>query len=164
MRDQIQTGLRFSAVFFLLWALVMAADPLAAHNLFSTGPYDPVTHAMLGASFLGFAILLLIGSNDPRDDMTGGMAAMMITVGVVGSFSMAAGAMASNAVTVLSLIFVLGVGTYLISGQLQAVFASGTSSRSKARPKAKKKAAKKKATKKVAKKKAKKKATKKKRR
>lgn len=164
MREPIQIGLRVSAVFFLLWALGMAGDPLAVHELFSVGPYDPVTHAMLAGSFLGFAILLLIGSSEPRDDITGGMAAMMITFGVVGSFNMAANAMASNVLTVLSLIFVLGMGIYLIAGQLQTAFSSTTGSgRSKAHPKAKKKPAKK-AKKKAAAKKAKKKAVKKKRR
>ncbi len=164
MREPIQTGLRVSAVFFLLWALGMAGDPLAVHKLFSVGPYDPVTHALLGGAFLGFAIMLLIGSSEPRDDITGGMAVMMITFGVVGSFNMAANAMASNVVTVLSLIFVLGMGIYLIGGQLQTAFSGITGGgRAKARPKAKKKPAKK-AKKKVAKKKAKKKATKKRRR
>lgn len=162
MRDQVQTGLRIAAAFFLLWALALVSDPLATHKLISVGPLDPVTLNMLAGSFLGFAILLLLAANEPQKDIIGGMAAMMLIVGVISTFSMAGShAMPTNIFTVLSTIFALGMGAYLIADQMQEMFASGTGGR--ARPKAKKKPAKK-AKKKVAKKKAKKKATKKKRR
>lgn len=169
MREQIQISLRIAAVFFLLWALAMGSDPIASHKLFSTGPLDATTHNMLTGMFLGFAILLLLGSNDPRDDFTGAMATMMLILGIVGGFSMAGSHdMPTNIYTVLSLIFVLGMGAYLLVGQMQEMFASGAGSGStRARPAAKKKPAKK-AKKKVAKKKvvkkAKKKAAKKRRR
>ncbi len=166
MREQIQISLRIAAVFFLVWALAMASDPIASHKLFSTGPLDVVTHNLLSGAFLGFAILLLLGSNDPRDDFTGAMATMMIIMGTVSGFSMAGSHdMPANVYTVLSLIFVLGMGAYLLVGQMQEMFASEAgSSSARARPaavkkpakKAKKKAAKKKVTKKAKKKAAKK--------
>ena len=161
MREPIQTGLRISVIFFLSWSLALISDPLAVHKLISTGPYDPVTQTMLSGSFLGFAILLLISSNDPRDDFTGGMAFMMLIVGVVSAFNMAGSrAMPANIYTVLSVLFILGMGAYLIAGQMQAVFASGTGLGLRSRPAGKKKV-KKKA---VKKKKLKKKTVKKKRR
>lgn len=165
MRDQIQISLRITAVFFLLWSLAMASEPLATHNLISVGPFDTVTHAMLAGSFLGFAVLLLLSSSEPRDDITGGMAVMMIIFGTVGAFSMAGSkTMPANIYTVVSIIFVLGIGASLIAGQMQEVFSSGAGSkRPAARKAAKKKPARKKVAKKVAKK-AKKKAAKKKRR
>lgn len=170
MREQIQISLRIAAAFFLVWALAMASDPMASHKLISTGPLDSVTHALLSGMFLGFAILLLLGSGDPRDDFTGAMAIMMIILGTVSAFSMAGSHdMPANIYTVLSLIFVLAMGAYLLVGQMQELFASGAGgSRPRARPAAKKKPAKKakkKAVKKkAAKKKAKKKAAKKRRR
>ncbi len=165
MREQIQISLRITAVFFLLWSLAMASDPLAAHKLISIGPLDTVTHAMLAGSFMGFAVLLLLGSNDPRDDFTGGIAVMMIILGAVSVFSMVGSrTMPANIYTVLSIIFVLGVGTYLIFGQMQEVFSGGAGSKRPAKRSAvKKKPARKKTAKKVAKK-AKKKTIKKKRR
>jgi lysylphosphatidylglycerol synthetase-like protein (DUF2156 family) len=167
MREQIQISLRIAAAFFLLWALAMASDPIASHKLISTGPLDVVTQNLLSGAFLGFAILLLLGSNEPRDDFTGAMATMMLILGAVSAFSMAGSHdMPTNAYTVISLIFVLGMGAYLLVGQLQEMFAPGAGGGS-TRPAAKKKPAKKaakKAKKKAAKKKAKKKATKKKRR
>lgn len=177
MRDQIQISLRIAAAFFLFWSLALVSDPVATHQMISTGPLDAVTHAMLSGLFLGFAILLLLSSSEPRDDITGGMAIMMIIMGAISAFSMAGShAMPTNIYTVLSLIFVLGMGVYLILGQMQEMFADGAGSRPVARKapkkkpvgKSKKKAAKKKpARKKVVKKaakKAKKKASKKKRR
>lgn len=168
MREQIQISLRIAAVFFLLWALAMGSDPIASHKLFSTGPLDATTHNLLTGMFLGFAILLLLGSSEPRDDFTGAMATMMLILGTVGGFSMAGSHdMPTNIYTVLSLIFILGMGAYLLVGQMQEMFASGAGG-SRARPAAKKKPAKKAkkkaAKKKVAKKKAKKKAAKKRRR
>ena len=165
MREQIQISLRISAVFFLLWSLALAADPLAIHKLISVGPLDPVTQAMLSGSFLGFAILLLISSNDPRDDFTGGMAMIMIILAAVSAFSMVGSqTMPANIYTVLSIVILLGLGIYLIAGQMQEMFSGGAGSkRAVARTAAKKKPAKRKAAKTVAKK-TKKKATKKKRR
>ena len=151
MRELIQIGLRVSAIFFLSWSLALVSDPLAVHKLISTGPFDPVTQTMLSGSFLGFAILLLISSNDPRDDFTGGMASMMLIVGVVSAFNMAGShAMPANIYTVLSTLFIFGMGVYLIAGQMQEVFAIGAGkgrsrSRSARQKKAKKKAIKKKA-------------------
>jgi len=162
MREQIQISLRIAAAFFLVWAIAMASDPIASHKLFSTGPLDVVTQGLLSGMFLGFAIMLLLGANDPRDDFTGSMAAMMLILGAVGAFSMAGSHnMPTNIYTVLSLIFVIGMGAYLLVGQMQEMFASGGGAkRPRARPAAKKKPAKK-AKKKTAAKKAKKKAKKK---
>ena len=167
MREQIQISLRIAAVFFLLWALALASDPMVSHKLISTGPLDTVTHAMLAGLFLGLAILLLLESNDPRDDITGAMALIMLILAVVAAVSMAGSrAMPANVYTVASLVFVTGMGAYLLIGQMQEMFASGggvkrakprrAPTKRKPAKKAKKKAAKKKVTKK-AKKKAKKK-------
>jgi len=171
MREQIQISLRITAAFFLLWALALASDPMASHSLISAGPFDAATHTMLTGSFLGFAILVLLGSSDPRDDFAGGVATMMIILGTMSAFIMGKGShsMPVNIYTVVSLIFTLGMGAYLLVGQMQELFASnGGAKRPKARkaPAKKKPAqkAKKQAKKKTAKKKAKKKATKKKRR
>jgi len=166
MREQIQISLRIAAAFFLLWSLALISDPVSTHKLISTGPLDAVTHGMLAGSFLGFAILLLLGSDDPRDDFTGALASMMLILGAVSAFSMAGNQdMPTNVYTVTSLIFTLGIGAYLLVGQMQELFAGG-GSRTKARPAARKKpapkakkkpAAKKAVKKKVARKKAKKK-------
>lgn len=170
MREQIQISLRIAAAFFLLWSLALASDPMVSHKLISTGPLDTVTHAMLSGLFLGFAVLLLLESNDPREDITSAMALIMLILAVVAAVNMAGSrAMPVNGYTVVSLIFVTGMGAYLLVGQMQEMFASGggtkpsKSRRVAAKKKPAKKAKKKAAKKKVAKK-AKKKTTKKKRR
>lgn len=147
MREQIQISLRIAAAFFLVWALALASDPMATHNLISTGPYDAVTHAMLSGSFLGFAVMLLLSASDPRDDITGAMAVMMIILAVISALSMAGShAMPANFYTVVSLIFTTGMGAYLLVGQLQELFASNGGAK---RPKARKAPAKKKPAKKA---------------
>ncbi|MFV1996896.1 MAG: hypothetical protein ACC641_02685 [Acidiferrobacterales bacterium] len=165
MREQIQISLKVAAAFFLLWSLALISDPISTHKLISTGPLDNVTHGMLAGSFLGFAILLLLGSDDPRDDFTGALATMMLILGAVSAFSMAGNHdMPTNVYTVTSLIFTIGVGAFLLVGQMQELYSGSGSGKArpaakkKPAPKAKKKPARKKAVKKkVTRKKAKKK-------
>lgn len=178
MRVQIQAGLIAATLLMVLWGIGLLISGQTVHSALSTGDYDPASTMLLAMAFLGFGLMSLIVSQQPRADMVKAIAVILLGfVLVIGYQMLISGGLLQNGLVFISLALSLALAVFLYVAQSvdsaqdmpQTVVPVRTTApatkASTSRPvakKAAKKVAKKQAAKKVVKKVAKKKAVKKK--
>lgn len=121
MKTQLQLTLLLAAALFLAWGLALMLAPQVTHNLISSGSFDKVTSAMLGATFLGLMVTLLIAARDPAKEVVRASAATMTLIGFTAAYFMFLdNAMPLSVLTAASLFVDLAcaVVMFLIEGKL----------------------------------------------
>jgi hypothetical protein len=86
MKTQIQFTLLLAAALYMGWGLTLLLAPMVAHALISTGPYDPVVTALLGAALIAFTVTFLIAARDPVKEIVRASSAAMVLIGFTAAF------------------------------------------------------------------------------
>ena len=121
MKTQLQLTLLIAAALYLAWGLGLMLAPTVTQSMISSGTHDPTVTALLGASFLGLMVSLLIAARNPVKEIVRAVAASMTLVGFTGAYFMfAAHTMPLSGLTVASLLVDLGAAAilFLIEGKL----------------------------------------------
>ncbi len=115
MHHHVQIALVIAALLYLLGGLSMLLAPESAHELLSTGPYDPAGAALLTAAALAFAAIFLIAAHDGSRPVLHMSAVALLFMGVAWAQQMfLAQTAARNVVTVVGLILDLVIAVYLV--------------------------------------------------
>ena len=121
MKTQLQLTLLIAAALYLAWGLGLMLAPTVTQSMISVGTHDPAVTALLGASFLGLMVSLLIAARNPVKEIVRAVAASMMLVGFTAAYFMfATKSMPLSGLTVLSLLVDLGAAAvlFLIEGKL----------------------------------------------
>ena len=121
MRVHVQGALAIVMLLYLLWGLAVLVAPQTAHELLSTGPYDPASLCMFGAALFAFATLFMIAAHMPARDIVHAAAVGLAFLGLTAAYLMfIARTMPASAPTVISLAINVTVALYLLISLTEA--------------------------------------------